>query len=83
MNDPLAAEKILLDGIKAQQENGNERDRSLTRNLLILYIRNDSTAEAETLLQCVKEEWLADPDGTFSFWHIIDVMENHPPGRAP
>ncbi len=74
--DPGAAEAILLDGLEVARGN---RDRmaemDFTNNLIVLYLEAGRLLEAETLLQCVMEDWITRPVGNLYFWRLAERLE--------
>jgi len=70
--EPDRAERILLDGLEALNEQGNPKGLSMLNwNLLHLYRENGRQEEADTLFQCLQEEWSEDPVGNIYLWRYL------------
>ena len=75
-NNPDDAEEILLDGLEEiVAEEDSRGERKLVWNLLHLYLENERYEEAETLLQCIEERWIEDPEGNHYWWTLVQRLE--------
>jgi hypothetical protein len=74
--DPEAAERILLEGIEAVRPLKNEKaTMDFVHHLILLYLDHGYPLEAETLLQCIMQQWIVRPMGSIYFWHAVPLLD--------
>jgi hypothetical protein len=85
--DPLVSEWISLGGLQTAEATRNRlAEMDFMNNLMVLYLGNDRRVEAETMLQCIMQPWITDPEGNIYFWHVIQVrdkIEKEPGEKTP
>ncbi len=70
--DPPRSEGILLEGLQATENVRNETVKAdLLNNLVVLYLENGRPVEADTMLQCVMDSWVVDPERSLYFWNMV------------
>ena len=75
-DDPVSAENILLQGVEMTQKHRYRyKEMDLFKLLIKRHVIYDQRDEAETLLQCVMDDWVTDPVGNIYFWLSVQRLD--------